>query len=196
VLADLQERAEDRRVAGQEGRAVAGEVRALGEGVDGDDAVVGAAVDVRVQHRDRGGLPAQLQVALVGEEQDAVRAGPGDDPGQLLLGEDLARGVRRGVQPEELQALGIQFRRVVIGLVLGPGQPRADLVRRIGQARVGHPVSGAEAQLGREPGDELLGADDRQDVAVGDVLGAEAALGPAGDRVAQLGRAPDGRITR
>ena len=101
--------AEDGRVAGEERGAVARQVGPLGERVDGDDPVVGAAVHVRVQDGDRVGLPAQLQVALVGEEQDAVLAGPGDDPGQLGLGEDLAGGVGRRVQPEELQAGRVQL---------------------------------------------------------------------------------------
>lgn len=164
--------------------------------MDGDDALVRAAVHVRVEDGDRVGVPAELQVALVGEEQDAVLAGPGDDPGQLGLGEDLAGGVGRRVQPEELEAGRVQGRRVVVALVVGAREAGAHLVRRVGQARVGDPVAGAEAQLGGEPGDQFLGADDRQDVVVGDVPGAEAALQPARDRVTQSDRAPHGGVAR
>ncbi len=102
VLADLQQLAEDRRVTGEEGRAVAGEVGALGERVDGDDPLVRAAAHVRVQHGDRVGLPAELQVALVGEDQHAVLAGPGDVRVSSSLRQHPARGVRGRVEPEQL----------------------------------------------------------------------------------------------
>ena len=53
VLAHGQQLGDDRRVAGDEAAAVAGEVGALRQRVDGEDAVVGVTADVGVQHRDR-----------------------------------------------------------------------------------------------------------------------------------------------
>ena len=66
-------------------RAVAGEVGALGQRVDGEDAVVATAGDVGVEHRDRRfTLPAALEVALVADQQRAALAAPRDDLAQVL----------------------------------------------------------------------------------------------------------------
>ena len=69
VLAYGEQLADHGRVAGDERAAVAGEVGALRERVDREDALERAAVDVGVQHRDGLGLPGALEVALVGDEQ-------------------------------------------------------------------------------------------------------------------------------
>ncbi len=194
VLADLEQLAEYGRVTHDEGRAVAGEVGALRERVDGDDPLVRTAADVLVEHGDGLGLPAELQVALVAEDQHAVLARPGHDPGQLVLRQDAARRVGRGVEPEQLQALRVQLRRVVVDDGLGTAEPRADLVRRVGEPRVGDLVARAETQLRGQPGDQFLGADDRQHVLVPDTHRAEPALRPAGQGVTQRLGAPHRRI--
>ena len=54
-----------RRIPGHEPGPVAGQVRALGQRVHGEQPVVGVAADRRVQHRDRLAVPAELEVALV-----------------------------------------------------------------------------------------------------------------------------------
>ena len=57
---------------------------------------------------------------------------------------------------------------------LRSGQPRADLVGGVGQFRNHHRIVGAQAQKGRQPGDEFLCADHRQ----------HGVLGQTGDAVA------------
>lgn len=194
VLADQQQLAEHGRVARDEGRAVSGQVGALGERVDGDDALVRTAADVRMQYGDGLGLPAQLQVALVTEDQHVVLARPGDDPDQFVLGQDATGRVGRRVEPEQLQAGRVQLRRIVVDDGLGAAEAGAHLVRRVGEARVRHLVARAETELRRQPGHQLLGPDDRQDVLVRHPGRAEPPLHPAGDRVTQLGGPPHRRI--
>lgn len=194
VLADQQQLAQDGRVARDEGGPVPGEVGALGERVDGDDALVRTAADVRVEHRDGFGLPAQFQVALVAEDQHVVLARPGDDPGQLVLGQDPAGRVGRRVEPEEPQPGRVQLGRVVVHDRLGAAEPGADLVRRVGEPRVGDLVARAEAELGRQPGHQFLGSDDGQHVLVCHRDGSEPPLHPAGEGVAQRRGPPHRRI--
>ncbi len=90
VLARLEELPHERRVAGEERRAVPGEVRLLRERVDAQQPRVIAVGHERVEdarHALAGrraggcpalGLPPELGVALVIDEHRPERAGPGD----------------------------------------------------------------------------------------------------------------------
>ncbi len=153
-----------------------------------------AAGDVRVQHRDRLGLPAQFQVALVADHQHPVLARPRHGAPQLGDAQHPAGRVGRRVQPEQLQPGRVQLPRVLVDHVVGPGQPGADLVGRIGQPRIGHPVTRAQAQLRRQRGDQFLRADQRQHVPVRQPGGAQPPLGPADQGVPQRRGPPHGGV--
>ncbi len=154
-----------------------------------------APAHLRVEDGDRVGLPAQLQVALVADQQRAVLPGPLDGAAQLLRVQYPAGRVGRRVHPEQAHPGAVQLVHRVVLDRLGAAQARAHLVGRVGQPRVGDLVAGAEAELGRQPGHQLLGADGRQDGLRADP-GADAPVQPAGDRLSQLQRAPDGRVAR
>ncbi len=193
VLADLQQLADHHRVARHERGPVAGQVGPLGERVDGEQALVIVTADVRVQHRRGVGLPAQLQVALVADQQHPVLPRPLHRPAELRDGQHPPGRVGRRVQPEQPHPGRVQLGHVVVLDRLGAAQPRPDLVRRVGQARVRHLVAGAEPEVGRQPGHQFLGAERRQDGLRTD-LGADPAVQPAGDRLAEFQRAPDRRV--
>ena len=136
------------------------------------------------------GLPAQLDVALVGHDEHAVLAGPGDDPAQLLRAQYPAGRVGGAVEPQQLQAApGPGRRRVVVGDRLGAGQQRADLVRRVGQPGVADLVALAQVEQRGQPADQFLGADQRQDVRAGRVPARRARRAGSRRRVAQRGGA-------
>jgi hypothetical protein len=86
--------------------------------------------------------------------------------------------------------------RRVRGRHLAPGVPGADLVRRIGDLRDDDQVVGAEAQLGRQVRDELLGPDGRQHVVGAETGDAEPALQPVDRRLTQSDRAEHRRVAR
>ncbi|CAM5197765.1 hypothetical protein LSPH26S_02212 [Lysinibacillus sphaericus] len=110
-----QQLAEDRRVARDERGAVAGQVGALGEGVDGDDPLVRTPADVRVQDGDRLGLPAQLQVDTASEK---TRTPCSRAQATIRVSSSLPRtlpvGLDGRVQPEQLQTRRVELRRVVV----------------------------------------------------------------------------------
>lgn len=193
VLADLQQLPHHHRVARHEGGAVTGQVGTLGERVHGQQPLVRAAADIGAQHRDRLRLPAQLQVALVTDQQHPVLPGPGHGPPQPIGRQHPTGRVGRRVQPEQPNPRGVQLRDVLVLDRFGAAEPGADLVGRVGEPRVGHLVTGAQAELPGQPGHQLLGADGRQHRGRLD-LGAAAPPQPVGDRRAQLQRPPDGRV--
>ena len=156
-----------------------------------------AVADVGVQHRHRRrALPGHLQVALVGDQQRAALPAPRDHLAEVVDGQHPAGRVRRRVQPHQLHPLRPDRRQRVGGDGAGTGQPGADLVGRVGQRRLHHDVTRAEAEVPGQRGDQLLGADHRQhpgDVQPGH---AEAAGQPVDRRLPGV-RAADGeRVPR
>ncbi len=159
-------------VTRDEADPVAGQVGALAERVQGEQsvAVLGAltAADVGVQDAHRGGVPPEVEVALVAHEQHRALAAPGHDPTQLGDVEDTAGRVARGVDPQQPRHVLGGERQQVVGPVHGDGpsthERRADGVRRVGQRRVRDHVAGTDAEVERQRADQLLGPDDRQDL--------------------------------
>ena len=190
VLGHLEQLAQQARAPGEEARPVAGHVAALAERVGGDQALRRPAAHVRVQHADGLGVPAELAVALVGGQGGADRAGGVHPAPELRRVERRAVRVGRGVDPDERGAGGRRLVGVVGGQHLGARDARADLVGRVGGRGDHDRVAGAHAELEREVGDELLGADDRQDVLVPQRHRGPAALHVAPDRLPQGGRPP------
>ena len=162
VLAHLQQLGHHLRVTGDEPGPVAGQVRALGQRVHGEYAVQPAARDVRVQHRDRLGVPAELPVALVRGHQRPPLPGVGHPAGQRFAVQDRPGRVGRRVQPDQGRPGVPQLGQVVGGDRRAPGQRRAHRVRRVGHGREDDQVTGPEPEQGGQPGHQLLGPDHRQ----------------------------------
>ncbi len=186
VLADGQQLADHGRVAGDERAAVAGQVGALRERVHGEDALERAAVDVGVEHRDRLGLPGALEVALVGDQQGSALAAPVDDLAQVVRRQHPAGRVGGRVHPDEGRVARADRGERVGGHDVGAGQRGSDLVGRVGQGGSDDEVAGAETELGRQPRDQLLGADRREHPVEPEAGDAEAAGEPVHARLAGL----------
>ena len=141
-----------------------------------------------VQHRDRRrvGVPAEAQVALVGGDERAPVASPCDDLAEVVDAQYRARRVARGVDEDEPRGPRSQLGQRIGGDDLGSGEPRPDVVGRICQLGDDDEVVTAEVEQRRQPGDDFLGADDRQHGIVVDV----------GDAVAPLQRGHRGRAQR
>ena len=103
VLAAVDQVRHDDRIAGDKCRPVAGHVGLLAQRIDGEQAIVGAFCDLRIQDaRDRGAAtldvplpPAELGVAFIGRDDGAELAGLPDDPPQRRDVPDAAGGVGR-----------------------------------------------------------------------------------------------------
>ncbi len=191
VLAHRQELADDGGVAGHEGAAVAGQVGALRERVHGQEALVRPPRDRGMQHRERRGVPAALDVALVADQEHPPFPAPGDDLAQVVGRQHTAGRVGRRVQPEQARSLGSEGRQRVGREAAGPGQARTHLVGRVGQRGVDHQVAGTEAEVDGQGGDELLRADHRQDPVEAETAHAVVAREPVDACLASLGQ-PDG----
>ena len=161
MLADGEQLGHQGLVAGHEPGAVAGQVGALGQRVQGQQTGQVAAGDRRVQDRDRLGVPAELAVALVGGDDRPLRPGPVDPAAQLGGVQDLPGRVGRRVEPDQGRSL-VHGGRVVGSQDAAAGDPGTDLVRRVGHGREHDQVIGSQPQQGRQPGHQLLGADDGQ----------------------------------
>ena len=195
VRAVALERGDDLGVAGGEPGAVAGHRGALGERVE--DEHVGAVGDLQRRRR-RLVAEVQLGVGLVGGEHEVVLAR--QRGGALVELDRRGRGRRvvgvvepqhadprpgggvDGVEVGQEAALGRQRQLEQ----LAPRERGAALVDGVGGRRGGDQL--AAGDLG-EVEDRLLGAERRDDLAVGVERDAEAAPRPAGDRRAQLGQA-------
>ena len=194
LLAGREQPRHQRRVTGHEAGAVAGQAGALGQRVDREHAVERVAADRRVQHRHGLGVPAEREVALVGDHDRAALAGPVDDLAQVFGRQHLAGRVRGGVEPEQRRPVRAERDRAVRTQQAGAGELHADLVGRVRERRDDHEIVGAEPEQGRQPGDELLRADGRQHRVGGQARHA-VAPGQRVDRgLAQLGRAVRGRV--
>ena len=191
--------------AGHEGGAVAGQVRLLGQRVDGQQAGEVAVAHSRIQdggHRLTAaglvpGAPTELRVALVRGHHGTDFAGLRHDVAQLLHSADRAIRVGRGVHPNQLHAaagVGVQLVQAVGGHGFGAGEAGTHVIGGVGDARVHDHVAGAQAQQEGQPGYELLRADRGHDGLRVQALHAAAALKPFGDGLAQGGGAVGGRV--
>ena len=191
VLAYGEQLADHGGVAGDEGAAVAREVGALGQRVHREDARRAS------RRRSRGGaprprsaLPGALEVALVADQQRPRARGTSPRP---CAGGRAAAPARSGWTGSSARAArGSGARREVsesVATASAPASARPDLVGRVGDCGVGDQVAGADPEVGRHRGDQLLGADHR-----------EHAVEPeAGDAVAArqpVDRTPAGSRTR
>ena len=192
-------RATSAAVAGHEGGAVAGDVALLGQGVDGQQALVAAPADARVEDaRDRAGrrvlAPVELGVALVTGHDHTVLPGPGHHLGEVLDRQHLTGGVAGAVDPQQLRrATGGQRaqRREAQHRQGGRARDaRAHVVRRVGHLGEGDDVTGTDPEQGRQPGHQLLAADRRQHPVGVDPGDAATAGEPGGDGLAQHRGAP------
>ncbi len=149
VLADREQLAHHRRIAGDERGAVAGQVRPLGQGVHGEDPGRGRRRRRPDAARETGSaLPAALQVALVGDQQGAALTAPGD---HLARWSTAGRGrwgsTASSARPAPARS-GPSASQRVGGTGSRTGQAGADLVGRVGQRRVHDEVAGAERRGG------------------------------------------------
>ena len=198
VLAHADDRGDQRRIAIDEGAAVAREIRLLGQRVQDEESARIAVAHVRIEQgghslADVGLRPGQGRVALVGDNDGTVGARPGDDGAQLVLAHDVPVGVARRVQVDEGGlGPGVGLRRVH-GDGGGTGQPGTDVVGRVGDLGHEDRVAGAHAQQGGDPGDGLLRADRGDHAGVADVDHAPS-LSPCEDRVAHLDGADHRRV--
>ena len=141
VLAHAHDGRDQRGITVNQCGAVSGQVGLLGQRVQDEEAARIAVAHVRIQQGGHslahvGFGPGQGRVALVGDDECAMGASPGDNGTQLVLAHDVPVGVARGVQVDE-GGLGPTLRgRRVDGDRGGAGQARADVVGRVGN--LGH----------------------------------------------------------
>jgi hypothetical protein len=147
-----------------------------------------------MQDGDRRGLPAHRDVALVGRHHRAAFPGPVHHLAQVPGRQDPAGGVGRRVHPHQPDPGRAGPEQAVRGQRRGPGDPGADVVRRVRQLGLEHHVTGTEPEHDRKPGDEFLGADDGQHV-LRRHGNAVVAGQPAGRRGPQPGRSPGRGVT-
>ena len=155
VLADREQLADQRRVAGHERAAVAGEVGPLGEGVDGEDALGRAAVDLRVRGSTaaaRRGRRTRRTRCSTRRRRASCRArgtsrppcggGPSGSTRPVGLDGLLSHSSARRARDRTPSASRSRPAR-------GTGQRRADLVGRVGQRRVADQVTRTDAEVDR-----------------------------------------------
>ena len=195
VLARGGERLDEGRVARQERRAVACQVRLLRERVDGQHPGVVLPHNGGVEDAGRGlvALPAQPGVALIGGEDDARLPRPPHDLAQGPGVEHATGGVARRVDPQQTDPVQRGTGQDVIDVQhpgLDPGQRRTHRVGGVGGRRMrdGESPPG-QSQQGGQPRDGLLRPHQRQDLGRGVDGRTEHACVPVGDRAAQLRRA-------
>ncbi len=155
------------RIPGDKTRAVPGQRRTLRQRVHCQQPGVITTAHRRMQHRQRLGIPGQAQIALVRGHDDAPSARPLDYLLQVLHAQHTAGGVARRVQIQQGRRLRAQLSQRVSPLHPRARQPRTHLIGRVRQLRNHHRIRGPQTQQCRQPGDELLGADHRQDRRLG-----------------------------
>ena len=167
-------------IAGDETRAVAGQRRALRQRMHGQQPGVVAVAHRRMQHRDRLGVPAQTQVALVGGDQRAALAGPADDLAQMLDAQHLAGGIARRVQVDQRRRL-----RAELGQRVGARAPaRRPAGRRL--RRWGRPVRAPRSGRRRSARPSSVGSHAMSSLVP--ITGSTASVGQPGDAVAAVQR--------
>ena len=162
VLAHGQQLGDQRRIAGDQASPIPGQVGPLGERVHGQQSRRRASADRGVQHRHRTGVPAELDVALVGHDDRLALPGPADHLGQVLGREHPARGVRRRVDPHHRDPCRTDRREGVGRHHRRADDVRTDRVGRVRQRRNDHGVRRTEAEQRGQPRHELLAPDRRE----------------------------------
>ncbi len=193
VLAYLEQRGHQAGVARHEPGPVPGEVRPLGQRIDGEQPVVRGAAHIRMQHRHGDRVESEVDVALIGCQDCPGRPRPADKLAHPRGRKHPPGRVGRRVEPGQPDWLGAGCFRIVGGHGLRPCEPRPDVVGRVGKLRKADGVAGSAAEQRREPGDEFLGADYRQH---GVRVGSDPvpAREPAGSRGTQRRRSPGQRV--
>ena len=198
VLTRVHDGGDQRRVAVDEGGAVAREVRLLGQRVQDEEAARVTVADVDIQQGGHalahiGFGPGQGRVALVGNNDSTVGARPRDDSAQLVLAHDVSVGVAGRVQVDE----GGLGPRIGVRRVNGDGsrssQAGTDVVGRVGNLGNQDGVAGAHAEQEGNPRDGFLRAD-RGDHAAGADIDHIASRPPSEDRIAHLSGANHRRV--
>ena len=198
MFAHLHDGAHQAGVTDQQGRAVTGHVRLLGQRVQHQQPTRVPVADPCVQQGghalvDVGGGPGQRGVALVGGDHRTAGSRPSDDGAQLVGGQDVAVGVARGVQPHERRVGPRLGAARVDGDRHGPRQSCTDVIGGIGDLGDEYRVAGTHTEELRQPGHRLLGADGGDDTLHADID--HVARGrPVEDRAAHLLGAEDRRI--
>ena len=189
---------DQRIVAGDERGPIPGHIRLLAQRIQHQHAVCAPLAHLRVQRARRhpalAGTPVQHRIAFVGQHHRADLARGRHDLIQPFARQRLPRGVARRIDPH-----GLHVRhgtpRLHVGDVIdlqhrGAGQLRADLIRRVGDARLHHHVARPQPQQRRHQRHRLLGADRRHDTGVDrPQVNATAVTEPVDDRLAQIRRA-------
>ena len=94
VLAHLEQIGDQRRIAGDEPSAIAGEIRRFGQRMHGEQTGVIAPADSLVENRHRVGIPGQTQVALVGCDDGTTLARELDHLAQVIHAEGSTSRIR------------------------------------------------------------------------------------------------------
>ena len=163
VLAHLEQFGHERRVTGHEPGPVRGEIRCLGQRMQGQESGVIPLRDPGIQDRRRLALPGQPEIALVRGHDDTAFASPAHDLPQVRGPEDLAGRIGRRVQVEQGRRRGAELHEGVRADHRAARKQRAHLVGRVRHLGDHDRVARPQPELGGQPGDELLGADRRQD---------------------------------
>ena len=135
----------------------------------------------RIEDADRLGVPAELEVALVADDERRRARAPSRRSWQVLGGQHLTGRVRRRVDPEQpypRRARASSRLSYVTGSA--PASSAPDGVGRVGERRQRDRLAGADAEQRRQQRDEFLAADRRQHADA--VRRPEPAGRPAGQR--------------
>ena len=146
VFAHLQQPGHHVRVARHETGPVAGHVRPLRQGMDGEQPLVTVPAYRGMEHGDRLGVPAEFDVALVADHQDAGLRGPTPRSPPGCPGRGRRRSGWPGSSPRAAtppSETGPGSRRRP-GDGRAAGEPRPHLVGGVRQIREGHPAAHAE----------------------------------------------------
>jgi hypothetical protein len=150
------------RIARHETRAVTGKRAALRQRVRGQQARVVAARHLVAKQRHRFGIPAQADVALVGDHQSAALAGPADHLAKVVGAQHAAGGVARRIDVDERRPSRAELGQRVSEHHLCTRHPSADFVGGISEFGNNDDIVVTKAKQRRQPGDQLLSADHRQ----------------------------------
>ena len=195
MLPYCEELADERLITGQEPGPVAGHVGSFRQRVRREQAAVITVANLVVKDRVRLSVPDELPVALIGDQHGTSSASVTDPASQLVCRHHPPTGIRRGIDPDEVdRAIGIRGIGELVGMIRSddpsPGELGAHSVGRVGRDRHDDRAVRRQPQLGGQPGNELLGADDWQHVLMVQSTHRPPALQVAHDGVPQLCSTP------
>lgn len=117
---------------------------------------------VQHRHRNRVRIPAEAEVALVGGDQRTPAPRPLHDLAQVLDAEHRTRRIAREFTKISLGTRGPSWVSESAATTSAPARRAPDVVGQVRQLRHHDHVVTGNAEQRRQPGDELLGTDDRQ----------------------------------